>query len=242
MRLVIQLFAGLRERAGAESLTLEDLPDELDLAGLKSLLEERHPELGSLSHVRGVVGTAWVPDRTMVTAEDEVSLLPPVSGGSAGGEQDFECGVFELSADPLDPASAQARVSHPTCGANVLFTGTTRQRNRDKDVVELDYEAFQAMAFGEMRRIFEAARMRYGPDRQGLTAEEADARRLRMLVLHRSGVVGVGDPSVIVAVASPHRDGGFKAARFLIDELKAHVPLWKREVYRDGHHWIAERS
>ena len=242
MRLVIHLFAGLRERAGAESIALENLPDVLDLGELKKLLGERHPELGSLSHVRGVVGTAWVPDRTPIKADDEVSLLPPVSGGSAGGAQDFERGVFELSADPLDPADAQARVAHPTCGANVLFTGTTRQRNRDKDVVELDYEAFQAMAFGEMRRIFDAARVRYGPERPGLTPEEVDARQLRMLVLHRSGVVGIGAPSVVVAVASPHRDGGFKTARFLIDELKAHVPLWKREVYRDGHHWIAERS
>jgi len=242
MRLEIKLFAGLRERAGRDSLVLEDLPADLDVAGLKALLAERHPELGELKHVRGVVGTAWVPDATRLEDGADVSLLPPVSGGAAGAGGDLEAGVFELLAEPLDPGAALARVADAGCGANVVFTGTTRERNRERDVVELDYEAFATMAFDEMARIFADARSRFGADREGLDQAGREAARLRMLVLHRSGVVGVGEPSVVVAVASPHREGAFRAARFLIDELKARVPLWKREVYSDGHHWIADRS
>ena len=67
-------------------------------------------------------------------------------------------------------------------------------------------------------------------------------RTLRMLCVHRTGVVGVGEPSVVIAVASPHRDAAFLAARFLIDTLKERLPVWKKEVYRAGHHWIGDRS
>lgn len=231
MDLRVRLFAALRERAGRDELLLAGLPDELDLGGLKRELARRHPELGDLAHVAGVVGTEYAGDERPLAPGDEVALLPPVSGGS--GEDDLEAGRFELSGEPLDPGAAQARVAHPACGAIVLFTGTTRESNRGQDVVRLDYEAFHAMAGPEMARIFAECRERFGGDA---------ARRLRMLALHRTGTVGVGDPSVVIAVASPHRDAAFLAARFLIDTLKERLPVWKKEVYGDGHHWIGDRS
>ncbi|MEM7311366.1 MAG: molybdenum cofactor biosynthesis protein MoaE [Planctomycetota bacterium] len=242
MQLRIRLFAGLRERAGADELTVDGLPDELDVAGLKRLLEERHPELGTLGHVRGVVGTSYVPDGTVLAEGDEVALLPPVSGGAPEDEA-LERGIFELSSEALDAAGCQRRVEHPSCGAVVCFTGLTRDRNRGQDVDRLDYEAFGEMAGAEMARIFAACRARFGPDRPDRAEgfEPADYR-LRMLTQHRTGTVRVGEPSVIIAVASPHRDAAFGAARFLIDELKASVPLWKKECYAAGHHWIGDRS
>jgi molybdopterin synthase catalytic subunit len=233
VRLTVHLFASLRERAGRERLVLEDLPEPLDVAGLKRLLSERHGELGNLGAVRGVLGTSYVPDGTPLRDGQELSLLPPVSGGS-GAEEGLEQGRFELSARPLDPGAAGQRVQHPSCGAVVVFTGTARDRNRERDVVRLDYEAFEAMAREEMQRIFAECRARLGAGEPG--------KLLRLLVQHRTGTVEVGEPAVVVAVASPHRDAAFQAARFLIDELKARVPLWKKEVYADGHHWIGERS
>mgnify|MGYP001818436831 CR=1 FL=1 len=127
------------------------------------------------------------------------------------------------------------RVTHPSCGAIVLFTGVTRETNRGQDVVQLDYEAFAEMTGPEMSRIFEDCLAAHS------TAGDP-ARRLRMLAVHRIGVVGVGEPSVAIAVASPHRDAAFLAARFLIDTLKDRLPVWKKEVYGDGHHWIGDRS
>ena len=143
---------------------------------------------------------------------------------------DYEQGVFELVREPLDPAALEARVGHPSCGACVCFTGTTREENRGKRVVRLEYEAFEKMAGPEMERIFERCR-----------AEQPDAR-LRMLVAHRIGIVAVGEPSVVIAVASPHRAPAFAACRFLIDELKRTLPVWKKEIYADGAHWIGDRS
>ncbi len=237
MRLVVQLFASLRERAGTGELVLEGLPDALDLADLKREIAARHPELGDLAQVAGVVGTEYVRDDTPLSAGDEVALLPPVSGGAPGADPDpgaaLERGLFELSATALDPGAAHARVADPSCGAVVVFTGVTRATNRGKSVQRLDYEAFERMAGPEMARIFEECRARFGDD---------DKRLLRMLCVHRTGTVAVGQPSVVIAVASPHRDASFGAARFLIDALKERLPVWKKEVYADGQHWIGDRS
>jgi MoaE-MoaD fusion protein len=241
MRLAIRLFAALRERAGATELLLEDLPEPLDVTGLKRELVRRHPELGNLDAVRGVVDTTYVSDDTLLVEGVEVSLLPPVSGGAPTTDELLEEGVFELVADDLDPLEAQREVAHPSCGAVLLFTGFTRETNRDRSVVELDYEAFARMVGPEMARIFTDARGRFGRQAEGDPRPPAE-RRLRMLVRHRTGVVPVGEPSIVIAVASPHRDTAYSASRFLIDEIKNRLPVWKKEVYTDGHHWVGEGS
>lgn len=232
MKLEVKLFAALAERAGAAQVVLDGLPDGLTVAELKVELTRRRPELGSLTHVAGVVGTAYAPDDTLLSPGDEVALLPPVSGGSGLDRDpglDYRRGVFRLSAEPLDIAALGAEVAHPTCGALITFTGMTRETNRGQRVTQLDYEAFNAMAGPEMERIFADCLALHGPE-------------LRMLCAHRTGTVGVGAPSVVIAVASPHRDAAFAAARHLIDTLKERLPVWKKEVYSDGHHWIGDRS
>lgn len=234
MKLEVQLFASLRERAGRSVLALDALPEPLDIAGLKRELARRHPELGELGHVRGVVGTSYASDATPLCDGMSVALLPPVSGGAPDSAQALAAGVFELCPSPLDPALAQRRVEDPSCGAVCTFTGTTRGHNRGKQVVKLEYEAFEAMTGPEMGRIFERCRAELGADE--------GARALRMLVQHRTGTVGVGEPSVVIAVASPHRELAFLAARFLIDELKRSLPIWKKEHYPDGEHWVGDRS
>ncbi len=245
MRLSIRLFAVLRERAGAPELVLDDCPEGISLGDLKRLLEERYPALGSLGHVRGVVGTEYVGDQQRLAAGQELALLPPVSGGSgaprtgddAAADAALERGHFELSAEPIDPGLLARRVEHPGCGAVVTFAGNVRDNARGQAVARLEYEAFEAMTEPEMARIFADCVRAHG-DPEGIRPE----RRLRMLCVHRVGAVGVGEPSVVIAVASPHRATAFDAARFLIDELKARLPVWKKEVYADGHHWVGERS
>jgi len=239
MILRVQLFASLRERLGASEVVLDDLPEALTMGELKAELALRRPEAGDLRAVAGVVGTEYVKDERRLCVGDEVALLPPVSGGSSEGDDALSVderlarGWFELSAEPLDAGELSRRVGAPSFGANVTFTGTTRDTNRGQRVEQLDYEAFAAMSGPEMERIFADCRTRFGDD---------DGRRLRMLCAHRTGVVGVGEPSVCIAVASPHREAAFAAARFLIDELKRRLPIWKKEVYADGHHWIGDRS
>ena len=230
MRLVVRLFAVLAERAGARELVVENLPDALTIGELKRELERRYSKLGSLSSIAGVEGTTYARDDHDVRAGDDVSLLPPVSGGASDDDAALERGRFFLESEPLDAQALAARVAHPSCGAVCTFVGATRDTNRGATVVRLEYEAFEAMTGPEMERIFERCRATFAPE------------RLRMACAHRIGTVPVGEPSVVIAVASPHRDAAFKACRFLIDELKQTLPIWKKEVYADGHHWIGDRS
>ncbi len=237
MKLRILLFASLRERAGVGELELDDLPSQLDVAGLKSELESRHAELGSLAHVSAVLGTNYVKDDTRLEDGAEVALLPPVSGGAPDEDELLTAGVFELSSEPLDSEALRRRAEHDSCGAVVLFCGNVRETNREQAVDRIDYEAFEQMAGPEMERIFARCIVEHG-DADG----EHPELGLRMLCAHRTGAVAVGEPSVVIAVASPHRDAAFNAARFLIDELKASLPVWKKEIYAQGHHWIGDRS
>ena len=237
MKLTILFFAVLRERVGTDEMLLEDLPDELTVGGLKAELVRRYPALVTLEHVRGVLNAAYVTDETPLVDGNSVALIPPVSGGAPETDEAYLAGVFEVLNTPLDPAACQRRVEHPSCGAALVFTGMTRDNNRGKDVVRLDYEAYEAMTGPEMARIFERCRQEFG-DPENRDRE----RRLRMLCQHRIGTVGVGEPSVVIAVASPHRDAAFLACRFLIDELKKSLPVWKKEVYPGGEHWIGDRS
>ncbi|MBK7877171.1 MAG: molybdenum cofactor biosynthesis protein MoaE [Planctomycetes bacterium] len=233
MRLTVRLFAGLAERAGARTVVLDDLRDGLTLGELKRELERRRPELGNLAHVAGVVGTTYAHDGRVLAATDDVSLLPPVSGGEPDEDELLAAGVFVLERDSIDVAACLARVGHPSCGALASFIGVTRDVNRGQRVVRLEYEAFDAMTGPEMERIFARCRAAVATE---------PSRALRMLCVHRVGVVEIGEPSVAIAVASPHRDAAFAACRFLIDELKQTLPVWKKEHYADGHHWIGERS
>ncbi|MBL8857400.1 MAG: molybdenum cofactor biosynthesis protein MoaE [Planctomycetes bacterium] len=231
MRLKVRLFALLAEKAGAREIVLDDLPEALTLGDLKREIARRRPELGSLAHISGVVGTEYARDERELHADDEVSLLPPVSGGGQDDDAALARGVFLLVAEPLDVQALADRVWHASCGAVCTFVGTTRDTNRDSTVVRLDYEAFEAMTGPEMARIFARCRAELGAE-----------VKVRMLCAHRTGTVAVGEPSVLIAVASPHRDAAFRACRFLIDELKRTLPIWKKEIYSDGHHWIGDRS
>ena len=233
MKLRVLLFASLRERAGVGEFSVEGLADGVTLDELKLHLESEYPELGPLGHVSGVVAEQYVPGETVLLDGQEVALLPPVSGG----EDDYFQGVFELAQEPICFEFQRKRLEHVSCGAVVLFCGNVRDTNRGEQVTGIDYEAFAKMAQAEMGRIFQRCQDTHG-DGDGNSPDKG----LRMLCVHRVGHVAVGECSVFIAVASPHRDAAFHGARFLIDELKASLPVWKKEMYANGHHWIGDRS
>lgn len=133
-----------------------------------------------------------------------------------------------MSAGPIDVAAVEAAVTSPANGAILVFSGVVRDNNRGKGVIGLHYEAYEPMALAELGRI--AAE---------LTARWPDTR---LAVVHRVGDVAMGEPSVVIAVGSPHRAAAYEASRYVIDELKARVPVWKQERYADGTAWIANRS
>ena len=130
-----------------------------------------------------------------------------------------------LTDQPLGTEAAADFLREEAAGGIDLFLGTTRRWTAGRETVELEYEAFAPMAVEEMRRIAERACGRWP-----LT---------RVVLHHRTGIVAVKESSVIVGASSPHRASAFEATRFLIDELKEEVPIWKRERYADGEtEWV----
>ena len=118
-------------------------------------------------------------------------------------------------------------VSHPSCGGLCFFVGTIRDLNLGQTVTHLEFEAYDAMALREMRKIAETAR---------------DQFNLHAVALHhRKGDLAIGDTAVIVAVSSVHRAPAFAGCEFIIDELKKTVPIWKKEFRADGSHWLNAR-
>ena len=128
----------------------------------------------------------------------------------------------------LPVAEASSWVVRPSCGATVTFTGTARDHAPGRpDVRHLEYEAYEGPAVARLRSLTGALRARWPTVG-------------RVALLHRTGVVDLGEAAVVVAVSSPHRAEAFEAARFAIDELKATVPIWKREAWAGGESWGLE--
>jgi molybdopterin synthase catalytic subunit len=129
---------------------------------------------------------------------------------------------IELSSNPLDAGRAVAFVTDGAAGGIAVFLGTTRGEKsaEGKGLVALDYEAYGEMAIGQMRELSRRARERWPV--------------VKIAILHRTGRVRIGEPSVVIAVATPHRGEAFEACRFVIDTLKSEVTIWKKEVWEGG--------
>jgi molybdopterin synthase catalytic subunit len=190
----VRLYAMLRQRAGRDALELE-LPDGARVSDALAAVEDL---AGGLPLVLAVNREYAAPEQVL-EADDELALIPPVSGGAHA----------VLTAEPLSLDSVAARVRDPRAGAIVTFSGTTR------DVAWLDYEAYAEMAAERIEAIVQAA-----IERHGLCAAAAE---------HRVGRVPLGDPSVVVAASAPHRGEAFAGAREIIDAIKAQAPIWKAE-------------
>jgi molybdopterin synthase catalytic subunit/molybdopterin converting factor small subunit len=148
---------------------------------------------------------------------DEVALIPPVSGGA-----------FRLSDEPLSLDRVVDEVRDEQAGAIATFTGTTRIQSRGRAVTHLDYEAYEGMAEQVMDEIATGLRRRY--------------ELCGVAIHHRVGRVEIGETSVVIAIAAPHRQDALAACKDAIDELKERVPLWKKEVYEGGEEWIGRGS
>jgi molybdopterin synthase catalytic subunit len=120
---------------------------------------------------------------------------------------------------PIDPAALVAAVTTPDHGAVASFIGVVRNQHAGRPVVELTYSAYERMAISVMTEI---------------VAEAEGADPVRVAVAHRLGRLVVGDVAVVVAVGAGHRDAAFRVCRWVIDEIKARVPIWKLERYADG--------
>jgi molybdopterin synthase catalytic subunit/molybdopterin converting factor small subunit len=213
MKIRLLAFASAGDALGATETELE-VPDGSRISDLRARLDRDHPAMIPLwPRLAIAMDGRIVPPDTPLEDGVEVALLPPVSGGTNEP-------LAELTDGPIDVQKVTAAVSGPGRGAVVTFLGTVRDYHGGRPVTRLTYSAYRPMALAGLRQIVDEL--------------EAAHEDLRAAIVHRLGEVAVGEPSVVIAIGSPHRAAAYDASRTALERLKAEIPIWKREHYADG--------
>jgi molybdopterin converting factor subunit 1 len=262
-RIRVRLFAIQRELAGAREVAL-DLPPGATIEAAWTALVERHPVLApGRPAVRFARNGEYADPETALADGDELAIIPPVSGGDETETETEPGAVLAADQEPAAGGTAEARrilelraepfaatilsdlgdaLATDGDGAIVGFIGRTREtpgtpapgqeaeaaRHTGRAVESLGYEAHEPMALAMLGRIADEIAERFGV--------------VRLAIVHRTGEVPLGEPSVAIVAVSPHRDAAFEAARYAIDETKARAPIWKAEHFTDGHVWVGESA
>ncbi|HEX2514730.1 MAG TPA: molybdopterin converting factor subunit 1 [Chloroflexota bacterium] len=229
MRVRLRYFASIREALGRRE-------DELDVAAGSTVdavwarLVAEQPAL-AVQRYRPAVNQAYVDAGTVLQEGDEVVFIPPVSGGAspplpaqAPDRADPAGWLCRITREPIEIPELIAAVQTAADGAVCLFSGVVREDSRQRTVRYLEYDAYPEMAERQMRQILEEVRRKW-PQQQAA-------------IVHRIGRLEIGEASVVIAVASPHRGESFEACRYVIDRVKQEVPIWKKEVFSDGEAWV----
>jgi molybdopterin synthase catalytic subunit len=249
MRVRVLFFGLLKDLAGKSS-DLLDLPESASVADVLAHYQERIPRFkDSLPSLAVAVNQQYARPQETLKPDDEVALLPPVSGGSgkAAGETPAPSTSLRAGSQPAEPALSersepkgrrryasivQTKIDTPAVldslkrgedGAAVVFEGVVRNQTRGRRTLYLDYEAYEEMALQQMEALAEQSLKQF---------------QIRdVALIHRLGRLEIGETSVLVVVASAHRAAAFDACRWLIDTLKRTVPIWKKEYFEDGAVW-----
>jgi molybdopterin converting factor subunit 1 len=239
----VRLFAIQRELAGTREVGLE-LPTGATIDDAWAAIVARFPALApGRPYVRFARNSAYAAASTRLEDGDELALIPPVSGGSGSEPGSGSLRILELRDKPFEASilgDLTARLALPADGAVVGFLGLTRSspgtpapgqenaasEHAGRSVEALEYEAHPVMAIATLEAIADEIRERFGVD--------------RLAIVHRTGEVPLGEPSVAIVACAEHRGAAFEAARYAIDETKARAPIWKAERFSDGKVWIGE--
>jgi molybdopterin synthase catalytic subunit len=184
---------------------------------------EKFPKLSGFSDSLALSINQEYASRTAVLHEDdEVALLPPVSGGTIASERHSELNA-RLVREKIETQKVVDAVKHAEDGAVGVFEGIVRNHSRGRRTLYLEYEAYEEMALRQVQALIDEAKKKF-------TIRDA-------IIIHRLGRLEIGETSVLIVVASAHRAAAFDACRWLIDTLKQQVPIWKKEFFEDGAVW-----
>jgi molybdopterin converting factor subunit 1 len=220
MRVRILFFGVLKDVTGKSADTLE-LPEGAKVGDLLKHFETAIPQTRDwLSSVAVAVNQQYTGVETQLNPNDEVALLPPVSGGT---DEQMERRYASIVHAPIDTARVVDDIKRAEDGAVVVFEGVVRNQTRGRKTLYLDYEGYEEMAVQKMEE---------------LAAKALKQFQIRdVTLIHRLGHLEIGETSVLILVASAHRAAAFEACRWLIDTLKRTVPIWKKEYFEDGAVW-----
>ena len=212
MQITVRTFAILRELSADRAVM--ELPPAARLADAWAAMVEQYPRLAAhRSFVRPARAGAYADWDTPLADGDQIAFLPPVSGGS----------IMTLTDQPIDVAGLESALARAGHGAVVTFVGRARDTADDgRTVLELEYEAYPEMALAVLSEIAEEAESRWGAS---------------VSVVHRTGVVPIGEAAVAIVTAAAHRSEAYEANRYVIEAIKERLPIWKRERFADGTEW-----
>jgi MoaE-MoaD fusion protein len=214
MQIRVLFFGMLKDLMGRDNDYL-DLPEGATVGEVLRHYMATIPQLKDfLPSIALSVNQEYVGPEVKLKANDEVALLPPVSGGAPK--------VF-LVREKIDIQGTLEGIKRPEDGAAVVFEGVVRNNTRGRSTLYLDYESYEEMAVKQLGSLVEQA--------------IAQFKVRDVAIVHRLGRLQIGDTSVLIVVASAHRDAAFDACRWLIDTLKRTVPIWKKEYFEDGAVW-----
>lgn len=227
MKVTVHYFAGAKDAAGCANETFE-------VAQGSTIAQLREALPGARDRLRAVLNTCRFAQGDDFATEDEplrdgetIYVLPPVSGGAGGGAVQSQANQMNAMLLTRSIAVGEAATLLKTQGSGAIttFCGIVRDHSKGRSVQFLDYEAHPPLAIKEMQRIAEESIAQHGL---------VDAR-----VLHRIGHLEIGEVAVDIAVSSAHRKEGFDGCRYIIEELKKRVPIWKKETDDEGSEWVS---
>ncbi len=230
MRVRILFFGMVKDAAGKSQDTL-DLPKGAAVRDVLTHYRARIPAIESLLPSLAVaVNQQYASADAKLQADDEVALLPPVSGGiesegtaKSEGVESRCAGHSSITRQRIDTEGVLSRIKRGEDGAAVVFEGVVRNQSRGRRTLYLEYEAYGGMALQQLDNLAEKALKQFA---------------IRdVAIVHRLGRIEICETSVLIVVASAHRAAAFDACRWLIDTLKRTVPIWKKEHFEDGAVW-----
>ena len=218
MRVNVLFFGMLKDLAGKPSDSIE-LEEGSSLGDVVNYYRAHNPKLkDALSTVAIALNREYASLESKLQADDEIGLLPPVSGGVADTRH-----RVSIVRDRIDSQHVLSMLKRGEDGAAVAFEGIVRNETRGRRVLYLEYEAYEEMALREMDLLVDQALKQFAIRNAA--------------IVHRLGRLQIGETSVLVVVVSAHRAAAFDACRWLIDTLKRTVPIWKKEYFEDGAVW-----
>jgi molybdopterin converting factor subunit 1 len=223
MRVTVLFFGVLKDLVGLREESVEIEPNTT----LGTLFERYSHRFETLHAKRPSILFArnqeFATAETLLTDNDEVAFLPPVSGGTDGA-RDADGHVFSLTRSVIDGSKLAHEIQRPEDGAVVIFEGIVRNNTNGRETEHLEYEGYEGMALDRMKRIGREVVQQFAIGRIG--------------IIHRLGSLQVGEASVVIAATAPHRKPAFEAALEAINRLKREVPIWKKEYFADGAVWV----
>jgi molybdopterin synthase catalytic subunit len=217
----VRFFAAFKEIIGKNKLDLQ-IPDGSSVKDVIAIIGETYPGVKKIIQIsKCAVNMEYADTERKLAEGDEITVIMPVSGGIAAVSENNV--YIEITSEKIDAGKVLNFVSDYSSGSVLLFNGTVRDNDEGKPVKYLFYEAYEEMAVKEIKKLIDAAFNGF--------------RIAKVCIIHRIGKMDAGEISISIGISSPHREDSYSASKFLIDNIKETVPIWKKEIFEEGGKW-----